>query len=109
PPFLCGLHARPGIGQTAEDLIRMPKLFGRDRGSAAYQPAFGDQADERPRGESTAAEAEDIDLIAVAVLLDQPVVGLPHVFRQADTESAARDAVEHTGSDPRLILHALPP
>ena len=105
PPVRGGFHPRPFIAMATEDLVRVPELFGRDRRATAEQPAFRDQADQGTGGEGATAETEDVDLVFVAIVLDQPVVCMANVSREAETERTARDTVEQAGADTLLVVN----
>src|SRR5712691_10968475 len=81
PPVRCWLSARRLARMSAENLIGAPEFLQRHRRTAPQKTALRDQPYERPRRECAAAEAKNINLIALLVLLDQPVIGFAHVFR----------------------------
>src|SRR5262249_30185868 len=92
-----------------EHPVSPPQLLGRDRSSPPQQPALRDQPHERTRRERAPAEAEDVDLVAVHVLLHEPVVGVADVLRKPEAEGAAREGVEHARAHAGLVVHVLYP
>ena len=43
------------------------------------------------------------------IVLDEEIVRLPHILRKPKSKGAPANAVEQTGSDPGIIVHALTP
>jgi hypothetical protein len=93
----------------AERTIPVPKLLLRNGRPAIDEPAFRDQPDKRTSGERAAAEPEDIDFVLVVVVLDQPIVRLPDILRDADAECSAADPIQEAGSDSFIVVGSLEP
>src|SRR3954471_6196743 len=70
-------------------------------------PAVAHQPGETARGEGATAEAEEPQLIAGLVVLDQPGVAVPHVTREAVAERAAADPLAEPRAHAGLVLDEL--
>ena len=57
-------------------LVAFVELFDAQRRTGFEQTVFGNQAGKTPSGVGAAAEAEDEDVVAWTVIVDQPLVGL---------------------------------
>jgi hypothetical protein len=66
------------------------------------------QADGAAGRERAAAEAEEVELVAGLVVLDQEAIAVANVAGEAETQSTAADALEALGADAVVVVQELP-
>ena len=95
------LLARLVLGLAAP--VQLVGVFDHPAVLAPQDPAVAHEPAQATRGERAAAEAEEEQLVAGLVVIDDPRVALPHVAREPDAERAAADALPRARADPGLV------
>ncbi len=94
----------PGVQSLAGVQLHGPAAARRNRLAAVEHAAPRDQTCERARGEGAAAETEDVDLIACAIVPAEEPVELADVARQAPAERAAEQPERPEAGRPDAVV-----
>jgi hypothetical protein len=91
----------PPRSVEAVRLLDAAQVLGPQNAGVAHQP------DRAAGSERAATEAQEVELVARLVALDQEAIALPHVAGEAEAEGAAADALKPPGADPALVMQEL--
>jgi hypothetical protein len=96
-----------GLGVAPRVAVERVRLFDAVAVLGLQDPGIAHQPDRAARRERAAAEAEDVQLVAGDVVVDDEAVALLDVVREPNAQPAADEVLPSARPDARLVVKEL--